>query len=406
MLHHMSHQYDLSSLEFVSNPYPTYERLLANYPIYGDESTGIWYISSYRYVTSLFKDSRFSSNRVQPLVAGLSDGERQAVRPLADTLSKIVLFLDPPKHTPIRKAINKALTLRLVTQMTPRIQALVNQLIEDVYERGYMDIIADVAYPLPAIVIAEMLGANPKDRDKLKQWSDDLARFLGAKTTANEVIQVQQSVLEMREYFRHVLKRHYAKPGDNLLGSLLTIREKDKDFTDDDLLANCVGLIFAGHETTTNLIANGLLALLKHPEQMQALKQNPSLITMAVEECLRYESPVQRIGRIPVEDIHLNGICIPKGQRVFLLLGAANRDHEVFSAPNAFHITRAENRHLAFGYGTHSCPGAALGKLEANIAINSLISRLNGLELRTETPQWQYNLGFRAMEAMPIAFKP
>src|SRR5512144_1133633 len=343
----MATQYDLNSQAFANHPYPTYERLLAEAPIYWDEEDHHWYVSGYEDVIRLFKDPRLSSNRLDLLVSSLSFEERQAVQPLMDSLARWVLFCDPPRHTPLRKAINRALTLRLVTQMTPQIQALTDHLLDRIYDQGRLDIIRDLAYPQPAIIIAEMLGARPEDRDQLKRWSDDIARFLGTKTTADVAVQIQESVLAMIEYLRHVLARHRAEPRDNLMGSLLAFQHQDRSLTDADLLANCAGLIFAGHETTTNLIANSLLTLLRQPVQRDALQRDPALITTAVEEGLRYESPAQRLGRIPLEDIDLGTARIQQGQRIILLIGAANRDPTVFDNPTTFDITRQPNPHVA-----------------------------------------------------------
>src|SRR5512143_1571245 len=278
------------------------------------------------------------------------------------------------------------MTLRLITQMAPHIQALTDHLLDRIYDQGRLDIIRDLAYPLPAIIIAEMLGARPEDRDQLKRWSDDIARFLGTKTTADVAVQIQESVLAMIEYLCHVLARHRAEPRDNLMGSLLAFQQQDRSLTDADLLANCTGLIFAGHETTTNLIANSLLTLLKHPAQQDALQRDPALIITAVEEGLRYESPAQRLGRIPREAIDLGTSRIQQGQRILLLMGAANRDPKVFENPNTFAITRQPNPHVAFGYGIHQCSGAALGRLEAQIAINTMLRRLQALTPVLEEP--------------------
>jgi hypothetical protein len=201
-------------------------------------------------VIRLFKDPRLSSNRLESAARSLSSDGRQTVQPLMETLARWVLFFDPPLHTPLRKAINRALTLRLITQMTPHIQALTEELIDCVYAQGRMDIIRDLAYPLPAIVIAEMLGARPEDRDQLKRWSDDIARFLGTKTTSDVAVQIQDSVLALIEYLRHVLERHRAEPMDNLMGSLLAFQHQHRSLTDADLLANCAGLIATGRLAT------------------------------------------------------------------------------------------------------------------------------------------------------------
>ncbi|TVP65144.1 MAG: cytochrome P450 [Nodularia sp. (in: Bacteria)] len=404
-IHPKEDRYNLTSPEVLANPYPTYRRILLEDPVYWSDCFGGWYLMRYQDVAAAMQDKRISAKR--PPISKLPELEQQNILPLLETLSKWILFCDPPEHTRLRVLFNKAFTPSIIGSMAERIQVLVDELIDGVYERGHIDIIHDLAYPMPAIVIAQMLGANSEDSEQFKKWSDDLARFFGMFRMNPEILTTaQQSILEMTEYFRHILEKRRHTPQNDLISSLIFAQEKGNSLDDDELLSNCVFLTFAGHETTTNLIANGLLALLRNPSQMQKLKDDPSLIKTAVEECLRYDSPVQRQARIALSDLEINGKKISQGQRLFLLIGAANRDPEEFLDPDKLDITRPENPHLAFGKGTHFCLGASLGRLEAQIAINTIVRRLSNLRLNTDKIEWHENPSLRGMKSMPVAFNP
>ncbi len=268
-----------------------------------------------------------------------------------------------------------------------------------------MDIIADLAYPLHAIEIAEMLAVKPEDRDQLKKWSDDLATFLGnVRIIAETVAIAQQSALELTDYFRAIILQLRKNPGNGLLSALVVAEEQGDMFSEDELFSMCVGLLFAGHETTTNLIGNGLLALLQNPDQMQKLKDNTSLIETAVEEFLRYDSPVQATARIAKEELEIGGKRIAKGERVSPILGAANRDPEQFPNPDHLDIARADNRQVGFGFGAHFCLGAALARIEGQIAINTILRRMPELRLETADLEWHQNPVFRGLQSLPVTF--
>ncbi|MDZ7994697.1 MAG: cytochrome P450 [Nostoc sp. EfeVER01] len=398
-------RYNLSAPEVLANPYPTYRRILLEDPVYWSDFFGGWYLMRYKDVAAAMQDKRISAKR--PPISKIPESEQQNILPLLETLSKWILFCDPPEHTRLRALFNKAFTPSIISSMAERIQTLVDELIDSVYEQGNMNIIHDLAYPMPAIVIAQMLGAKSEDWEQFKKWSDDLARFFGMFRMKPEILtSAQQSIIEMTEYFRHILEERRYNPQDDLMSSLIFAQEKGNSLDDDEILSNCVFLTFAGHETTTNLIANGLLALLKNPSQMQKLKDDPSLITTTVEEFLRYDSPVQRQARIAVTNLEIDGKQISQGQRLFLVIGAANRDPEQFLDPDKLDITRPENPHLAFGKGTHFCLGASLGRLEAQIAINTIVRRLSNLHLDTDRIEWHQNPSLRGMKSMPVAFNP
>ncbi|MHC5854821.1 cytochrome P450 [Nostoc sp.] len=396
-------RYNLTAPEVFANPYPTYRRILQQEPVYWNDFLGGWYLMRYQDVAFAMQDKRISAKR--PPISKLSQLEQQNIFPLLESLSKWMLFCDPPEHTRLRTLFNKAFTPHIIGSMAPSIHSLVNQLIDSIYKRGNIDIIHDLAYPIPAIVIAQMLGANSEDYQHFKKWSSDLAKFFGLFRMDTEILtNAKKSLLEMKQYFHFILEERRCQPQNDLISSLIFAQEKENSLSDEEILSNCVFLTFAGHETTTNLIANGLLALLANPSQMQKLKNDPSLITTAVEEFLRYDSPVQRQARIALTDLEINGQQIRQGQRLFLAIGSANRDPEQFFNPDKLDITRSQNPHLAFGKGTHFCLGASLGRLEAQIAINTIVQRLPNLRLDTDQIEWYENPSLRGMKSMPVAF--
>jgi cytochrome P450 len=281
-----------------------------------------------------------------------------------------------------------------------------DELLDQVQAAGQMDVIGDLAYPLPAIVIAELLGVPVADRDRFKVWSDAFAAFLDGSTLTPETqLHAMGCIGEFVQYFRAMVQERRAHPRDDLLQALIAAEERGDTLTEEELLSNCVLLIAAGHETTTNLIGNGLLALLRHPDQLQQLKHDPSLGQSAVNELLRYESPVQLTDRIATEDLDLGGIQVSAGQYVTVVIGAANRDPAQFPDPDRLDIRRQDNRHLAFGYGIHFCLGAALARLEGQVALTTMLRRLQGMRLATEEPAWRHSVVFRALETLPITFQ-
>jgi cytochrome P450 len=393
------------SPSFLKDPYPIFRDFLAKSPIFWDEVQNTWHLFSYTSISACLKDPRFSSARVPAMVSRLSEDTHQKIESLTDTLSRWALFMDPPQHTRIRALLNKSFLPRLVNNMSTRIQALANELIEIKSNQGIFDVISNLAYPLPVIVIGEMLGASLDDRDMLKKWSDDLATFFGVTRMTPEIMfHAQKSIVEMKDYFRGILQDHSRTPREDLMASLISTKEKEDFFTEEDILATCTMLIFGGHETTTNLISNGILALIQNSSQMKKLRKSPLLIKTAVEEFLRYDSPVQRISRMVTEDLEIEGRKIKKGNRVFMILGAANRDPVQFEDPSILDITRTHNPHLAFGAGNHFCIGAVLSRLEGQIAISTFIERFPHIHLANEDLEWHKNFSLRALKALPVVF--
>jgi hypothetical protein len=289
--------------------------------------------------------------------------------------------------------------------MRPHIQEIVNQLLDKVEGAGVMDVIADLAYPLPIIVIAELLGVQLEDRNRLKQWSFTIARTLEPLMTLDVFDHVNENIMSFTEYLRDLVAERRKNPKSDLISALIAARDQGDRLSEDELIATCIFLFAAGHETTSNLIGNGLLALLRHPDQMEKLKQEPTLIPSCVEELLRYDSPVQLWWRTALEDIEIGSKTIRKGQLAMVYLGAANREPAQFSDPDQLDITRCENRHIAFSYGIHSCLGAALARVEGQIAFNTLLQRMPELKLQSNTLQWRETISLRGLKALPIAFK-
>jgi cytochrome P450 len=325
-------------------------------------------------------------------------------RPLMQMQRKWMLLMNPPDHTRLRTLVTKAFTPRVVESLRPRIQEVVDQLLVAVQEAGAMDVIADLAYPLPVIVIAGMLGVPAEDRESFKGWSRDLARTLDPIITPEVLTAGDEATVAFIDYFRALVAKRRKDPQDDLLSGLIAAEEQGDRLSEDELLATAVLLFGAGHETTMNLIGNGLLALLRNPHQFEKLRDDPSLAPSAVEEFLRYDGPVQMTARTALEDVEINGRTIAKGQQAVILLGAANRDPAQFADPDRLDLTRRDNRTLAFSHGIHYCLGAPLARVEAQIAINTLLRRLPALRLQTEELEWRETVTLRGLKALPAVF--
>jgi len=269
-----------------------------------------------------------------------------------------------------------------------------------------MDVIHDLAYPLPLTVIADLIGVPREECNRFKSWSDELATFIGsALASPDKYERACRSLREMSEYFRHLVTARRAAPRDDIASALIAARERGDTLSDDELIATCILLLFAGHETTTNLIGNGVLALLRAPDQARAWREDPSLTPTAVEELLRYDGPSQAMVRIASADLAIDGRRIRRGDRIFTMINAANRDPRQFTDPDRLDIRREDNRHIAFGYGIHFCIGAPLARLEGQIAIPALLRQLPDLELRTDALDWLDSLVFRGVKSLPVAFR-
>ena len=401
----MAIDYDPRRPDICANPYPAFCELRENDPLHWSEVLGGWVVTRYEDVKWIISDARFSADRIRPFFAHQSAEAKGKLRELAESIGDWMVFHDPPKHTRLRALVNKAFTASAVERMRPRIETIVKELLDAVINLGEMDVIRDFAYPLPASVIMEMLGQPVEDLDYVKGHSDEVALFVGtAVSTPDKYARAGASIAEMNRYYRELIAMRRREPRDDLLSALIAAQEEGDLLSDDELVATSILMVFAGHETTTNLIANGLLALIRHPREFERLRQNPSLVASAVEECLRYDSPTSAAVRIAREPTELHGKTIRQGDRIFAMLNAANRDPRQFEEPDRFDASRADNRHLAFGHGIHFCVGAPLARLEAQIAFAALVENLEDLRLRSDDLRWNDSLVLRGVQSMPISF--
>jgi cytochrome P450 len=392
---------DLFGCNLVEDPYPAYATMRDREP-YFDESARVWVLTRYSDVEMVLRGSQFSqagfANRIE---RSLGKG------PLSECLSQWLLFRDPPHHTRLRALVSQAFTPRSVERLRQAIQDIVDDLLSSARPAGRMDVIADLAYPLPVLVICALLGVPTADRPDFAAWSAALADGLDALST-HEVHVVRRgnaAVARLAAYFRDLVRNRRGVPGDDVLSDLIAARTGPDRLTEDELVATCIFLFFAGHETTVNLIGNGMLALLRHPLELQRLLVDQRLIGNAVNEILRFDSPVQRTARTVEHDLWIGSQRAQPGQRIMLLLGAANRDPQRFPEADRLDITRADARyHLSFGGGMHYCVGAPLARLEAEIAIGSLLRRLPGLRLADSTPSWRHTFLMRGLRRLPVTF--
>ncbi|MCH8995266.1 MAG: cytochrome P450 [Chloroflexi bacterium] len=398
-------QYNPFTPEAQANPYPLYRQLREQDPVHRSELMDGWVLTRYDDVVAVLKDARFSANRrkARNRFAQQAVAMEEQAGPLAR--ANTMLSSDPPDHTRLRGLVGKAFTLRVVETMRSHIQEIVDDLLDAVQETGRMDIIQDLAYPLPVIVIAEMLGIPPEQRDTFKRWSDDLVATLGGPLVSPETLERGRgSAEEMGEYFHGVIEQRRREPKDDLLSGLIAAEERGEVLSEEELLATCMLLLAAGNETTTNLIGNGMLALFRNPDQFEKLRADPSLTESAIEEFLRYDGPVQGTGRVAKEEIEIGGQVIEEGQLAFCMLGAANRDPAQFSNPEDLDITRQDNRHIAFGFGIHFCLGAPLARMEAQIAFPTLLRRMPNLRLVDNDVEWGGSFILRGLKRLPAAF--
>lgn len=392
--------------EYLANPYSLYHQLRAISPVFWDEGLGgAWAVTTHEGVMTGMRDQRFSAQREEITTDWIPEEMKPILEQPIYALARQMLFLDPPDHTRMRGLVSRAFTPRMIEKLRPRIQQIVDELLEPILAKGHLEVINELAYPLPAIVISEMLGVPAKDRDRFAVWTDHFGRLLdSSNVTFEEIIESLTAVNEFMEYFRVIINQQRKAPQDNLMQAMIDAQEQGDTLSEGELLGNCVLILAAGHGTTTHLIGNGLLALLRHPEQMALLRADPSLLPGAVAELLRYDSPVQITSRVAKEDLLLQGVEIKAGQRVVFSLGAANHDPAQFANPDVLDIRRPENRLMSFGHGIHFCLGAQLARAEAEIALDSFLKRCPNPRLESETVEWFPSQAFRGLVALPVAF--
>ena len=388
-------EFDPRSPAFRANPYPFYDMLRAFAPIFYWQPWGMWFLTTHEDCHALLRDDRFGH---LPLSVAAAPPSQRA---LWQMQTNWLLTMNPPDHTRLRGLVQKAFTPRAVAQLRATIQRLTDALIDRMAEKEQVDVIADLAYPLPVAVICEMLGVPLADQGRFHAWSAALVHSLDLTDEPAVYNRASVAAAEMTAYFDALLAERRAQPQTDILSALVAAEEAGDRLTTEELFGTCALLLVAGHETTVNLIGNGTLALLRHPDQWQRLHNEPGLIASAVEELLRYDSPVQLTSRAALIDVTYKGQRFPRGTFVTFLLGAANHDPAVFADPTRLDVGRANNRHLAFGGGIHYCLGAPLARLEGEIALGTLARRLPTLALAGGPPVYRDNVALRGLEALP-----
>jgi len=394
--------YHLLDPEVLANPYPLFHRLRSEDPVHWDPFLHAWIVTRYKDVVHALH--HYSAART-PTPEQLTAMGLAALNPIAQVMVKQMLFLDPPAHARLRSLAAQAFTPARVEVLRAHIHDITNRLLDQVQAAGRMDVIADLAEPLPCIVTAEMLGVPVEDYQQLKLWSQDFAEMLGNfQHNPERVPRIVKSVQEMIAYFRSAIAEQRLKPRGGLVSSLLNAEMQGDRLSEEEVIANCIVTMVGGQETTTNLIGNGVLSLLRVPSQLEKLRSDLSFIPSAVEELLRYESPSQHTARLAPEDTILGGKRIQKRQAVIAVMAAANRDPERFPDPDRLDITRTDNRHVAFGWAAHFCFGAALARIEGQTAFELMLRRLPDWTLEPEPLVWRTNLGLRGLTKLPIRF--
>ena len=391
--------------DVLPNPYPFYRQLRESDPIHHDAVYG-WVLTRHADVVAALRDPRMSAERLMLAPDGLPPEWLDVLSPALRAFARQMLFLDPPDHTRLRGLVNKAFTPRAVAQMRERIQVMVDGILDTLAQADEVDMMRDLAFPLPVAVIASMLGIPAEDHPQFTRWTADFGSLLnGSPLPPEGLLAALTGLTALMDYFRQAIADHRAHPHDDLLQGLISADDRGDVLDEEELLGNCMLLLAAGHGTTTDLIGNGLLALLRHPEQLARLRDDPSMIESAVTEFLRYDGTVQMTSRLAREDLTIAGQTITAGENVMIVLGAANHDPAQFPDPDRLNLTRAENRHVAFGHGIHYCVGAPLAQLETQIVFTALTRRFPTMRLASETLDWQQSIVFRGLTGLPMVLR-
>ena len=383
----------------LANPYPIFSRMRDEDPCYWSDRLRSWVITRYDDVKAMCLDKeRLSSDRLRPFFQSLPGSEASRISEIIRYLSLWMVFKDPPEHTRLRKLTAKVFSARAMQAMRPQVETIADQLLDALGERDEFDLIADYAGPLPCLVIMAMLGVPVQALAQLKRLSDEIALFIGSsRMSSDKYDTAEQATQEMAAFFKALIEERRAHPKTDAISELVHLLDGEDRFSDDELVASCILMLFAGHETTTNLIANGVYALIHFPDAYQALRNDPTLAQNAVEELLRYDGPSGSQVRVVCRSFALHGKELQAGQRVFMMLNAANRDPRAYPDPDRLDLSRDGAAHLAFGYGSHICLGFPLARLEGMVAIPALLNRFRSLELLKEPP-WINSLVFRGMQ--------
>ncbi|MBI3993623.1 MAG: cytochrome P450 [Candidatus Lambdaproteobacteria bacterium] len=398
--------FSLSDPDVIRDPYPTFAALRARDPVHWSPALRAWVLTAYDDVRQVLNDPLYTADRMTPFVQASERHGRGKAAELGRLLRHWVVFHDPPDHMRLRRLLNRAFTPREMKKLEPRIARMVRLLLERIAPRGETDLIADFAYPLPALVIMHMLGVPEADLERVRVWSEELGTFIGHSVESDRYERAHTAITEMADYFRRMARARRAHPQDDIVSALVGAMDEQGTLSEDELACNALYLLFAGHETTTNLIGNGIYHLLRNPAQYRLLRERPELVPTAVEEFLRYESPAFSSLRVASQDLELRGARIAQGERLVAFHSAANRDPAVFTDPERLDVTRDPNPHLSFGVGPHFCLGAPLARLEGRLAFEALLQGLPNLQLLDEHPPWSAQLILRGVTRLSLRFDP
>ncbi len=384
---------------FIANPYPTYKELRERDPYHHSPLTGALVVSRYDDVDDVLRNYKVFSNNRGPVG---TRNRRNIGEQIENELQPSMLSLDPPDHTRLRGLVSRAFTPRQIAKMEDHIRETAHALLDEVEAENEFDLMANLAALLPTVVIAEMIGVPTGDRQQFKVWSDRFARVLEPNLSQDELGVVFDTAKLFDEYFKGIVAEHREEPRDDLVSRLIEAEEEGDKLTEDEMIVTLRLLLVAGNETTTNLIGNGLKALLEHPDQLQLLRERPELIDNAIEELLRYDSPVQVDGRTTLDEFTMDRHTLKPGRPVSLLIGGANRDPEEFSDPETLDITREDAGNISFGRGIHHCLGAPLARLEGKIAFEALLERFDDIRFGARTPEYKQNIVLRGLRHLDI----
>jgi cytochrome P450 len=404
----MGYVFDLGNPATNADPFPEFARLRVEDPVHWSPVMKAWIVTRYADVKQVALNNRqISADRLTPFFKTNPEYQRGSIESLVRYLNHWMVFRDPPDHTRLRRLFNKAFTPTSVENLRPNIEDIVGHLIDGMQAKasrgGTVDYISDFAYPLPASVIMDLLGVPRADLARVKVWSDDIALFIGtAQVAGNKYLRAESGAKTMAGYFRTLVEDRTERPRGDMISQLVLARDDRDALSTDEIIGTCILLLFAGHETTTNLIGNGFLYAMKHRGEWERLVADTSLATTAVEEFLRYDGPSGALARVAAGDLEMGGKTIREGQRVFAFMNAANRDPGAFDDPERFDIGREPNAHLTFGHGIHFCLGAPLARLEAQIAITRLAERLPDIRLSGGDPEWHDSLILRGVKGLPV----
>jgi cytochrome P450 len=404
----MTYVFDLGRPETNANPFPEFARLRAEDPVHWSPAMKAWIVTRYDDVKQVALNNRqISADRLMPFFKTNAEYQRGSIESLVRYLTHWMVFRDPPDHTRLRRLFTKAFTPTAVEDLRANIEGVVGHLIDGMEAKArrgeIVDYIADFAYPLPASVIMDLLGVPRADLERVKLWSDDIALFIGtAQVAGNKYLRAEAGAKAMSDYFRTLVEARTAEPRDDMITKLVLARDDRDALSTDEIIGTAILLLFAGHETTSNLIGNGFLYSMKNRDQWERLVADETLAASAVEEWLRYDGPSGALARVAAADVELGGKTIREGQRLFAFMNSANRDPAAFDDPERFDIGRTVNPHVTFGHGIHFCLGAPLARLEAQIAGRRLTERVPRIRLSGTEPEWHDSLILRGVKSLPV----